>query len=60
MHRIHQEYYKHSNNCGNIICWDMLSGTYENPEEFKSKCGFDNDRKERLLDMLQFKNMHIE
>jgi len=58
MHRIHHEYNKHTNNYGDIVWWDMLFGTYENPKEFKSSCGFDNDKEQKLFDMLKFRDVH--
>ena len=58
MHRIHHEYEKHSHNYGDIVWWDMLFGTYRNPKEFRSTCGFDNEKEQRFLDMLQFKDVH--
>ena len=58
MHRIHHEYDKHTNNYGDIVWWDMLFGTYDNPKEFKSTCGFDPEKEERLLDMFKFKDVH--
>lgn len=58
MHRIHHEYNKHTNNYGDIVWWDMMFGTYENPKEFKTSCGFDNDKEQRLFDMLKFKDVH--
>ena len=60
MHRIHHEYGKHTNNYGDIVWWDMIFGTYENPKEFKKACGFDNAKEQRLIDMLQFKDVHKE
>jgi sterol desaturase/sphingolipid hydroxylase (fatty acid hydroxylase superfamily) len=36
MHRIHHEYARHQNNYGDITWWDMLFGTYENPDRFES------------------------
>ena len=60
MHRIHHEYDKHSNNYGDIVWWDMLFGTYSNPKEFKTSCGFDNEKEQRLIDMLKFKDVHKE
>jgi len=60
MHRIHHEYGKHTSNYGDIVWWDMLFGTYENPKEFKKTCGFDNAKEQRLIDMLQFKDVHKE
>ena len=58
MHRIHHEYEKHKNNYGDIVWWDMLFGTYENPAEFKSSCGFDDDKEQQLFSMLQFNDVH--
>jgi len=58
MHRIHHEFEKHTSNYGDIVWWDMLFGTYANPKEFTTSCGFDNKKEQRLLDMLQFKDIH--
>ena len=60
MHSIHHEYNKHTNNYGDIVWQDMLFGTYENPKEFKSTCGFDNEKEQQLFEMLQFKDVHKE
>lgn len=60
MHRIHHEYEKHTNNYGDIVWWDMLFGTYNNPKEFKGTCGFDLEKELRLKDMLKFKDVHKE
>lgn len=58
MHRIHHEYNSHKSNYGDIVWWDMLFGTYSNPAEFKSKCGFDRSRELRLADMLSWDDVH--
>jgi sterol desaturase/sphingolipid hydroxylase (fatty acid hydroxylase superfamily) len=58
MHRIHHEYERHQNNYGDITWWDMMFGTYENPKEFKSTCGFDDEKEQRLADMLRFEDVH--
>lgn len=58
MHRIHHEYAKHRNNYGDIVWWDMLFGTYENPKDFASSCGFDNEKEQRLGPMLSFHDVH--
>lgn len=60
MHRIHHEYEKHTNNYGDIVWWDMLFGTYQNPRKFESTCGFDNEKELRLSDMLRFRDVHKE
>jgi sterol desaturase/sphingolipid hydroxylase (fatty acid hydroxylase superfamily) len=60
MHRIHHQHGLHKNNYGDIVWWDMLFGTYENPEEFTSTCGFDTDRELSLSRMLRFEDVHDE
>ncbi len=58
MHRIHHEHGRHRNNYGDIVWWDMLFGTYENPAEFRSSCGFDPEQEERLGAMLAYVDVH--
>jgi sterol desaturase/sphingolipid hydroxylase (fatty acid hydroxylase superfamily) len=58
MHRIHHQYARHRNNYGDIVWWDMLFGTYENPREFKASCGFDDAKEQRLGAMLAFADVH--
>lgn len=58
MHRIHHEYGRHRSNYGDIVWWDMLFGTYENPAEFTSTCGFDDEKEQKLLPMLAFRDVH--
>ena len=60
MHRIHHQMDRHKNNYGDIVWWDMLFGTYENPATFGGRCGFSDEREERLADMLLFKDVHKE
>ena len=60
MHRIHHQADRHKNNYGDIVWWDMLFGTYENPKEWKYTCGFTPEREERLFDMLVYKDVHKE
>jgi sterol desaturase/sphingolipid hydroxylase (fatty acid hydroxylase superfamily) len=60
MHRLHHAKDRHLNNYSDIVWWDMLFGTYENPETFSARCGFDEEREERLLDMLVFYDVHRE
>jgi sterol desaturase/sphingolipid hydroxylase (fatty acid hydroxylase superfamily) len=57
MHRIHHEHEKHTSNYGDLVWWDMLFGTYQNPAKFESTCGFDPEKEERLLDMLRFRDV---
>ena len=58
MHRIHHEHGWHRNNYGDITWWDMLFGTYENPPEWKGRCGFDADKEEQLGAMLRYRDVH--
>ena len=58
MHRIHHQYGHHTNNYGDIVWWDMLFGTYDNPEDVESTCGFDDDKEQRLGDMLLLRDVH--
>lgn len=58
MHRIHHQKSKHYNNFSDLPFWDMLFGTFENPKEMNSNCGFKTERESRLLDMLTFKNVN--
>jgi sterol desaturase/sphingolipid hydroxylase (fatty acid hydroxylase superfamily) len=58
MHRVHHELGRHRNNYGDVVWWDMLFGTYENPPEFAATCGFDDDREQRLGEMLAFRDVH--
>jgi len=58
MHRIHHQRGKHYYNFSDLPMWDMLFGTYKNPKEAKVACGFKQEREERLMDMMQFKNVN--
>jgi sterol desaturase/sphingolipid hydroxylase (fatty acid hydroxylase superfamily) len=58
MHRIHHQYGSHKNNYGDLACWDILFGTYENPPRFAYTCGFDNEKEQQLIRMLAFDDVH--
>lgn len=58
MHRIHHQHGYHRNNYGDIVWWDMLFGTYENPAVWDDRCGFDDPREQRLGDMLRGRDVH--
>ncbi len=60
MHRIHHQYGRHKNNYGDIVWWDMLFGTYENPELFTGTCGFDAEREEMLGEMILYADVHSD
>jgi sterol desaturase/sphingolipid hydroxylase (fatty acid hydroxylase superfamily) len=58
MHRLHHQHGRHRNNYGDITWWDMIFGTYENPDEWRQRCGFDDDQEQRLLSMLAWRDVH--
>ncbi len=58
MHRIHHQHDRHRNNYGDIVWWDMLFGTYENPKLFAGTCGFDAEKEEMLGRMLVYADVH--
>ncbi len=58
MHRIHHERGRHHSNFGDLPIWDMLFGTYRNPETYKGPCGFKPEREMRVKDILLFKNVN--
>ena len=58
MHRIHHQHDRHKNNYGDIVWWDMLFGTYENPKLFTETCGFEPEKEEMLGPMLRFVDVH--
>jgi sterol desaturase/sphingolipid hydroxylase (fatty acid hydroxylase superfamily) len=58
MHRIHHQYQRHRNNYGDLVIWDILFGTYENPPRVDCRCGFDPEMEERLPDMLLWRDVH--
>ena len=58
MHRIHHQHGRHKNNYGDITWWDMLFGTYENPAEWRDRCGFDDEKEQQLTGMLAYKDVH--
>jgi sterol desaturase/sphingolipid hydroxylase (fatty acid hydroxylase superfamily) len=60
MHRIHHQYEYHRSNYGDIVWWDMLFGTYENPPHWQGRCGFLPEEEERLGAMLAFHDVHSD
>jgi sterol desaturase/sphingolipid hydroxylase (fatty acid hydroxylase superfamily) len=58
MHRIHHQYGKHRNNYGDIVWWDMLFDTYENPPTWDDRCGYDDAKEQLLKDMLAYRDVH--
>jgi len=57
MHRVHHAYGHHAQNYG-LPIWDMLFGTWHNPDEQVQQCGFDAPKAERICDMLRGQDVH--
>ena len=51
-HVLHHERDIHSRNFGDLPVWDMLFGTYANPQTVDAKVGFEPDRGRRVLAMI--------
>ena len=60
MHRILHQHGRRRNNYGDIVWWDMLFGTYENPATFTATSGFDDSREQRVCDMLLYRDVHAD
>lgn len=58
MHKVHHQRGKHYYNFADLPLWDMAFGTFKNPKEFTAKCGFADNREEKLLEMLMFQNIN--
>lgn len=57
-HRVHHRYRHHTSNFADLPVWDLIFGTFNNPERAVSRCGFDNWRENRFQDMLAFRDVH--
>lgn len=57
-HCLHHERDVHARNFGDITWWDMLFGTYENPETFSGAVGFEPARGRRVLSMISFTDVN--
>ncbi|BBF81038.1 hypothetical protein EM6_1633 [Asticcacaulis excentricus] len=57
MHRVHHQYGHHKQNYG-LPLWDMLFGTFANPQAGPERCGFDDKRAAQIKDMLLFRDVH--
>jgi sterol desaturase/sphingolipid hydroxylase (fatty acid hydroxylase superfamily) len=60
MHRIHHQHGHHQNNYGDIVWWDMIFGTYENPRTWDDACGFGPAEEEQLGKMLAWRDVNTE
>lgn len=56
-HSLHHERGRHARNYGELVIWDMLFGTYENPQSFDGKNGFYDGASLRIPEMLMFRDV---
>jgi sterol desaturase/sphingolipid hydroxylase (fatty acid hydroxylase superfamily) len=59
-HRIHHRYRHHTQNFADLPVWDLLFGTFHNPERAVERCGFDDWREDRFEDLLALRDVHAE
>lgn len=57
MHTAHHAYGHHAQNYG-LPLWDMLFGTWVNPAQRAQNLGFDEEKSQRITDMLMFRDVH--
>ena len=57
-HRVHHRYRHHTQNFADLPLWDILFGTFHNPETSPDRCGYDDWREDRFEDMLAFRDLH--
>lgn len=55
-HRLHHELDVHSGNYGDLPIWDLLFGTYRDPDGPPVRCGFGASER-RLAEMLRFREV---
>ena len=51
-HCIHHRTGVHAYNYGDLAIWDILFGTFKNPESYSGKCGFKTGAEENILEMV--------
>ncbi|MFA4950719.1 sterol desaturase family protein [Brevundimonas sp.] len=56
MHRVHHERDVHASNYG-LPLWDLLFGTWRNPEKGPEECGFADDKERLVAQMLLLKDV---
>jgi sterol desaturase/sphingolipid hydroxylase (fatty acid hydroxylase superfamily) len=59
-HRVHHQHNHHTNNYADLPLWDMLFGTFKNPNAPVPRCGYDDWREDRFDDMLAFRDVHAK
>ena len=57
-HRVHHRKNYHTNNYADLPVFDILFGTYENPNDPVTACGYTRPNEDRFEDMLAFRDVH--
>lgn len=57
MHTVHHRHGHHAQNYG-LPLWDLLFGTWSNPAERAARLGFDDEKSERIAEMLLWRDVH--
>lgn len=57
MHRVHHAHGHHAQNYG-LPVWDLLFGTWHNPVQPVTRCGFDDDKALQIGPMLRGQDVH--
>lgn len=52
-HCVHHQQGVHGYNYSDLPLWDMLFGTFHNPQRWAARCGFAGDGEQRLVEMLR-------
>ncbi len=56
MHRVHHKADHHADNYG-LPIWDIIFGTFTNPQSDAIRCGFAADKQKQIKDMLLFRDV---
>ena len=58
MHRVHHQLGRHYDNFSDLPLWDMLFGTFYNPDRYDGPCGFREPREQRVGAILRCENVN--
>lgn len=59
-HGLHHQRGRHAGNYGELMLWDRLFGTWENPKEWNGQAGFYDGASDRVWEMLTFRDVTRE
>jgi len=58
-HCVHHQEGVHTFNYSDLPLWDMLFGTYRNPQKWEGRCGFGEAHEHRLVEMLRGVDVNV-